>query len=447
MNPQARIVDLGTNSPKVYGATRLTQLVNSTAQRLCFAPGTSIGLLGVNSINYIVMFLAIQKANCVAVPLNYKLPESALQTQIATANIQLVICDPEYMDKVTTVAATSFDQFASDSMPKATTPLSHLDPNRVIYSLFTSGSTGAPKSIAYTHTDRSALWTRHSSNSGTRTLCVSPLYHIAGINWLEINLLTPSTLFVLPKFSADVFLKTIVTYKITDISMVAPVMMMLLRETTLESYDLSSVLNISLSSSMMTPVALGQIKRRFPNATVSNPYGLTEMPMGVFGAHPEGIPTPEFSVGYPLASIDVKLVDDVLHIKASDLNSGAKNINEEYYNTRDMFWVDGQGFYFYRGRADAMFKVGGESVYPEQIESVLNEHPAVIESAVTAQPDDVKLFKPRAFVTVNTTVTEQELINWCADRLAPFQIPKTISVIDSMPKTAIGKINYNELKK
>jgi long-chain acyl-CoA synthetase len=447
MNPQVRIVDLGTTPPKVYGATRLTQLVDSIAQRLDLAPGTSVGLLGVNSINYIALFLAIQKANCIAVPLNYKLPVAALQAQIATTNIPFVICDAEYMDSVATVAKFSMDQFISQLLQNDTTPLPELDPNRTIYSLFTSGSTGAPKSIAYTHKDRSIVWNRQIGSDSPRTLCVSPLYHIAGINWLEINLVKAGTLFVLPKFSADTFLKTIATYKITDISIVAPVMMMLLQEKSLGLYNLSSVLHISLSSSAIVLNALEKIKKYFINAEILNPYGLTEMPLGVFGPHPNRLPTPELSVGYPLKGIDIKLINDVLYIKTSDLVSSAKNIDEEYYNTRDMFTVDVNGFYFYTGRIDSMFKVGGESVYPESIESVLNLHPSVTESAVIGRPDDVKLFKPHAFVTVNTVVTQQELINWCAARLAPFQIPKTISVIDSIPKTVIGKIDYNELKK
>ena len=448
MNPQSKIIDLGTNPPGMYTADQLTARVDNIAQRLNFAPKTTVGLMGVNNIDYITLFLAIQKANCVVVPLNYKLPSKTLHSQIELAGIQFVVSDLEYLDKIEGVAKSSINMFLSGLSQAPAKPLPTLSPDRTLYSLFTSGSTGSPKLISYSHRDRLKVLSKNLNKAHTRTLCVSPFYHIAGINWLEKNLLQSSDIFLLPTFDAERFLKTVAAHNITHLSMVAPVMMMLLQEKDLlASFDLSSVTNIALTSSAMNIKALRDIKNYFPNATVINPYGLTEMPMGVFGAHPDNLPRPEFSVGYPLAGIDTKLIDGVLHIKSNQLASSIKNSNTEYYNTRDMFRVDDNGFYFYQGRADSMFKVGGESVYPEQIESVLNSHPSVIESAAVGKPDDVKGFKPQAFVTVNRDISEQELKTWCADKLAPYQIPKTISIIDAMPKTAIGKIDYNELKK
>ena len=447
MNPQSKILDLGTDPPSAYTALQLDTMVDNIAQRLNFPPRSTVGLMGVNSLKYITLFLAIQKANCVVVPLNYKLPSKTLHSQIELAGIQFVVADSEYLNKVEGVAKSSINMFLSGLPQVPAKQLPALSPDRILYSLFTSGSTGLPKLISYSHRDRLQVLSRNLNKSHTRTLCVSPFYHIAGINWLEKNLLQPSDVFILPKFVAESFVKTVANYHITHLSMVAPVMMMLLQEKDLlTSYNLSSVQNIALTSSAMNTKALTDIKKYFPNATVINPYGLTEMPMGVFGAHPNNLPRPEFSVGYPLPEFDTKLINGVLHIKSSQLASSVKHSQEEYYNTRDMFSVDSNGFYFYQGRADSMFKVGGETVYPEQIEAILNTHPSIIESAVVGKPDDVKGFKPQAFVTVNTTITEQELKTWCADKLAPYQIPKTIPIIDTMPKTAIGKINYNEFK-
>jgi acyl-coenzyme A synthetase/AMP-(fatty) acid ligase len=315
--------------------------------------------------------------------------------------------------------------------------------------LYTAGTTGNPKAISYSLQDRLDVMSRHNINYKHRSLSVSPLYHIAGINWLENNLQCGHQLFLLPTFDTKAIIKSIEKHKITQLSLVAPVMTMLLQEKELlDKTDLTSVKHILLTSTSMNKKSISQIKQYFPNAKkIFNPYGLTEMPMGVFGNHPS-LPTPEFSVGYPLPGLEIKLVDGVLHIKTSHIASSVKNsITDSYYNTRDKFSVDENGFYFFEGRSDTMVKVGGESVYPEEIQDMLSQHPNIIDAAVIFKPDEIKNFKPHAYVTINNSITEQEIIAWASNKLAPYQIPKSISIVNDIPKTSIGKIDYTKLGK
>jgi acyl-coenzyme A synthetase/AMP-(fatty) acid ligase len=155
------------------------------------------------------------------------------------------------------------------------------------------------------------------------------------------------------------------------------------------------------------------------------------------------------SAGYLQPRWDVKLIDSVMHIKTENLLTNYRDqIKEEYFNTNDMFTVDQNGFYYYLGRGDDMFKCGGEKVYPAEVESVLNQHPAVGFSVVVGVTDEIKGHKPYAFAKLHpgAVASEEELIRYAADNLATYQIPKRIWFIDDIPMNTVGKTNRLNLK-
>jgi acyl-coenzyme A synthetase/AMP-(fatty) acid ligase len=165
----------------------------------------------------------------------------------------------------------------------------------------------------------------------------------------------------------------------------------------------------------------------------------------VFGKHPDGRKTPTGSVGYPLPLVETKLIDDVLHVNTKNLTSRLQEVGEEYFDTRDRFRVDEQGFYYFIGRADDMLKCGGEKVFPIEVEQVLTQHPAVVESVVIGLDDEIKGQKPYAFVKLSTSVEETRLIDYASSVLATYQIPKRIWSLDTFPINEIGKIDKKTL--
>jgi acyl-coenzyme A synthetase/AMP-(fatty) acid ligase len=192
---------------------------------------------------------------------------------------------------------------------------------------------------------------------------------------------------------------------------------------------------------------ISRVKEIFVNAMyIANPYGLTETGLSVFGKHPDGIPIPFGSAGHPTPSVRIKLVDDVLYVKVEDMLSRIEDNDEEYFNTRDRFTVDAQGFYYYAGRADDMLKCGGEKVFPIEIESVLKQHPSVIDSVVIGLEDDIKGQKPYAFVKLSNPMDETYLLSYVSSMLASYQIPKRIWQLDNFPINEIGKIDKKNLK-
>jgi benzoate-CoA ligase len=148
-----------------------------------------------------------------------------------------------------------------------------------------------------------------------------------------------------------------------------------------------------------------------------------------------------------------------LLIKGDSIAGGYWNKHEqtketfrgEWINTHDKFSVDADGYYWYAGRADDMFKVSGLSVWPTDVESVLISHPAVLESGVVGVPDGEGLIKPRAYVVLKdrTAASEAlvaELQTYVKTHTAPHKYPRTVIFVDSLPKTATGKIQRYKLR-
>jgi len=224
-------------------------------------------------------------------------------------------------------------------------------------------------------------------------------------------------------------------------------MAMLLTESELiNDLNLSSVTHIDLPSSFASASLIENIKKVFPNVTnINNPYTMTEISTAIFAKHPHNIPVPPGSTGYPRNDIEIKLVEDELQVKCADFFSRFDTNNEEWFNTRDLFRVDSQGFYHYIGRKDDMFKCGGEKVYPIEIESVLLRHPCVQSCVVIGLPDKIKGHKPYTFVLLSSPCDADELMQFTVARVASYQIPKQIWVIDQIPINEIGKIDKKYL--
>jgi acyl-coenzyme A synthetase/AMP-(fatty) acid ligase len=123
----------------------------------------------------------------------------------------------------------------------------------------------------------------------------------------------------------------------------------------------------------------------------------------------------------------------------------------EWLRTGDKYYRDAEGFYWYAGRSDDMFKVSGSWVSPAEIEGVLMRHPAVLEVAVVGSKDRDCLVKPKAFVVLRkgshpNDHIAQELIQSCSSRLAGFKRPRWVEFVSTLPKTATGKIQRFRLR-
>jgi acyl-CoA synthetase (AMP-forming)/AMP-acid ligase II len=438
--PQTKIVDLNGQHKKVYSGQQINLMiwaVTCWANSLALPAQSQIGIIGRNSAHYVAVLLGLRNSNHISVPINYKLTKK--QIEHCVQHCSIILCDDEFLDLLPTTIAVQNLQQTFVGVPSADT----LDPNRTSLILYTSGSTGNPRPVSLSYQDIVRTTPVQVDNGNLKILSCNPFFHLAGINWLNQNLFAGNHLFVLPQFDPAVVLSTISKYKIDAINMVTPMVLKLLDQLNID-INLESIKSIMLPSAPVTEKDLIRIKNTFCNATqILNYYGLTETGAPVFSHH-SAIKTPAGSVGQA-QTFTVKIINGILHIKTSELLSDQKNINEEWFNTGDQFRVDADGFYYYLGRADDMFKVNGEKVYPHEIETVLSAYPGVNQVCVLGVDDPLTGSKPVAFVQMSNTGNSVQLVEYAQQNLSTYQVPRKIVIVDQFPMTGSGKINRAQL--
>jgi acyl-CoA synthetase (AMP-forming)/AMP-acid ligase II len=240
--------------------------------------------------------------------------------------------------------------------------------------------------------------------------------------------------------------------------------MMLRERELLAKSDLSAVEAVRMGSAPLTQSLIDQVRAVFPKAAISNGYGTTEAGPVVFGPHPEGIPQPELSTGYPHPDVQLRLVRDghevedegVLEMKCGALMTHyhklpdvtAKAMTADgYYRTGDVFRRDENGFYFFVGRADDMFVCGGENIYPGEVEKMLERHPGIHQAAVIPVPDELKGHKPIAFVVraAGAELDEQAVKSYALAHAPAYQHPRRVLFVDEMPLAGTNKIDKRRL--
>jgi len=353
-------------------------------------------------------------------------------------------------------------------------PAVYVQPTEVAVLQYTGGTTGLPKGAMLTHSNLVAniyqsISNRDEEKAGEiRLLMILPLFHSYGMLVMNMGLCRGARLVLLPRFEIDAVMQAIKEHEITDFPGVPTMYVAVLNYPNAEAYGISRIRNIS-SGGAATPVEVieGFVKRF--GATIGEGYGLSEASPATH-ANPTWDPSlrKPGSIGIPLRGTDARIVDletgtrvlgpgeeGELCIKGPQVMLGYWNRPDEtrealrdgWLYTGDIAKMDEDGYFYILDRKKDMIIVSGFNVYPREIEEVLYEHPAVMEAAVVGVPDPYKGAAPKAFVVLRPgqTATEEELMAFCRERLAPFKAPRAVEFRDALPKSAVGKILRREL--
>ena len=416
------------------------QLVQGIANKLIadgHRGGDKIAIIARNSARYFALYLACRRTNNPAVLINWRLPQDVQQQLITQAEVSAVYRDRDI---------DGLDRDWGSSTPEYTS-----DPNSPGLFLYTSGTTGLPKAAVITNSSRAFLINRLSKldpgiESGHR-ICAAPFYHQNGLSTMENTLAGTGTAIVLREFKPEVYLKLTDQYKTTRLTFIPSMMAMMLDSPDINKYDFGFVRAVVMATSPVTKNLYDRAKKVFYNANIRVRYGLTEIGP-VFGPPPAGLIEPPLTCGYPQPGVEYRLVNGVLHLRSASMSQtfykqSNPKIVDGWLNTGDLFRIDRNGFYYWMGRADEMYKVGGEQVYPQEIESALENCQGVKQACVVMLEDDIKGYKPYAFCTgeFNQQLVEAALLN----TLPRYKIPRKIWSIDSMPLYGVGKIDRKQL--
>jgi long-chain acyl-CoA synthetase len=342
-------------------------------------------------------------------------------------------------------------------------------PDEVAMLLYTSGSTGRPKGVPLTHAGQ--LWaiaSRASLGSGweqQRFLVAAPLFHMNGLFSVKFAMAIHASLVLLPQFRAVAYIEAIRRYRCTSLTSVPTMLALVAQEQeVLTRTDLSSVKHVTMGSAPLTQALIEKVKAIFPGASVTNGYGTTEAGPCVFGPHPDGLARPDVSVGHPLSSIGLRLVqgenvnadEGVLQLKTPALMPGYHNLPAKtaevmtadgYYSTGDVMRRDTQGFLYFVGRADDMFVCSGENIYPGEVEKMLERHPAIHQACVVPVPDEIRGQKPVAFVVLapGATMTTQMVKDFALQHGPAYQHPRHVEFVRELPLASTNKVDRKAL--
>lgn len=445
---------------------RAAVLAGALAER--FDRGATIAILGENSLPWLVIFLAIQRAGLVAVPISYRSPAEVVEYIASDAGVAAVFVDAAH--------ASGYD-FAVPVIPLADAwawsgegdpfPAVVPDPEEPAMFLYTSGSTGRPKGVVLSH--RSHLWVIGRGIEGdsrdSRLLISAPLYHMGALSPVQRALGAGQSVVLLPRFDVRRVVDAIERYRVTDLNGVPPMIAMLLNDAdAIAGADLSSVRTVILNSAPASSELLKALDEAFDHPRLVFTFGTTESSPIAFTAPADGRPVPLGSVGVPHPDVEIRLIGPdgavhpdfgVLQIRNGALMSGYHNrpdvpsplTDDGFYHTKDLFQRDADGFYFFVGREDDMFVSGGENLYPRAIEIALESHPEVSQAAVVPVPDRIKGTKPVAFVVrvAGSSIGEDALRQYSLTKLDPAAHPRRIWFLDALPLAATNKIDKKPL--
>jgi len=431
-----------------------------------FRRGARIALLGANSAEYLIVYFAIMRAGLVAAPVNIRLPAATIHFILGDAAAEFAFADRARLAVLPPVlAAAALDTVAIEDAPSAPFETSAPEDREAAMILYTSGSTGRPKGVLLSHEGQLwALRTRvatFAEPAADRFLVAAPLYHMNALFAAKTALMAGASLVLLAGFAPHSYIDAIGRFRCTALTSIPTMIARVVKEEArLAATDLSSVRRLTMGSAPVTQALWDKARAAFPGARLVVGYGTTEHGPSTFGPHPEGLPTPDLALGYPLPGNEVRLSgggpdEGVLEVRCPAVMEGyanlpgatAKVLRDGWYWTGDVMRRDRDGFYFFVGRADDMFVCSGENIYPGEVEAVLERHPAVHQASVVPAADEERGQIPVAFVVLRPGAEADEagLKQFALANAPPVQHPRRVFFKPELPLTGTSKIDRRAL--
>ena len=443
--------------------------------------GNVVSLLLPNSVEYVVAYFACWRLGAVAGPINSLLKSQEMSYVISNSEAKALLVHSQFVPLVEGIRAQLtelrsvivFDdeqrvssEFGAVKLPSV--DFAETDEAIIIY---TSGTTGKPKGCLLTHGNLIANAQQISSWLGftesDRLLTMMPLFHMNAVSVTTMSALyAGGSTVVSPKFSASRFWQIISDYQITSFGSVATMLSMLLTtypKGVPEGLKTSQLRFAMCGSAPVPAEVLRKFEETF-HCLVIEGYGLSESTCRSTFNPPDERRRPG-SCGLPIGN-EMSVVDEedrevsdgtlgeivlrgpnILKAYYKNPDATATAFRNGWFHTGDIGYRDADGFYYIVDRKSDMIIRGGENIYPREIDEVLYQHPAIAAAATVGVPDQLYGEEVAAFVVLKegADASEQELRQFCTERLADYKCPKTIQIVSDIPKGPTGKLLKREL--
>jgi long-chain acyl-CoA synthetase len=436
--------------------------------------GARVAYLDRTAPESIELLFAVAKIGAVAVPLNWRLAPPELKAVIADARPGVLIAGEPYAELASELAAESELVVVGEAYVD---PGGRGDADDVVLQLYTSGTTGVPKGVLTTHrnltaaAETSPYW---EFDADTVSLTPLPMFHIGGIGWAFLGLWNGATTILVREFDAESVLAVIERQRVTNAVLVPTMLQLMTAVTGAAERDYSELRSIAYGASPITTPVLRAALRTF-RCALYGIYGLTESTGGVVqldpADHDPDGPRARLlrSAGRPLPWVELRVVDplsreDVRPHEVGEVWLRAPNVMRGYFGrpaetaaaltsdgwlrTGDGGYLDEEGYLFLTDRIKDMIVSGGENVYPIEVEEALAQHPDVADVAVIGVPDERWGEQVKALVIPRpgAAPSPDELVAFARTRLAGYKLPRSIELVDELPRTPSGKVLKRELR-
>ncbi|MET7772620.1 AMP-binding protein [Nocardia sp. NPDC005366] len=469
----ADVLALSPNSPALEydGRWNSWREIGDLAHRIgAYATGPGqVGILLRNRPEHVAALLGVLIGGGTVVVINPSRGDDRTRADIAALRLPLVIGGPD--DSAALVPPGTATVTITDlrAEPRSTSPISDIDSGTaesgVAVRMLTSGTTGPPKrvDITYDMLARSVMgpvpekWTSPGEPRRGVAIVNAPLVHIGGV-FRVLQCVTEARPFVfLPRFELDRWAEAVRTHRPGAVSLVPAALRMVLHSD-LGKEDLDGVRVVTSGTAPLSAADADAFFEKF-GIPVLTSYAATEFGGGVAGwtlpDHQRYWNTKRGSVGRASGGAQLRVVGEdgaiseagepgLLEVKPGQLGPAA-----DWIRTTDLARIDADGFLWILGRADQAIIRGGFKIMPDDVRGALESHPAVLGAAVVARPDQRLGETPVALVELrdDQSADSGELVEYLRTRLARYEIPTEIAIVDAIPRTPSGKADLTAVRR
>ena len=450
-----------------------------------FAKGDVFAIFAPNSPEFALAYLGAAAAGGIITTISPLAPMDDLAKQLQNSRARYLLTIPQFLDRAVPAAdragveeifvfgdAPGVTSFEALSTSDARTPRVTFDAGEDLVALpYSSGTTGLCKGVMLTHRNLVANVLQAAEmlriEEEDRAIALMPFFHIYGmVVVMGLHLSRGATLVTMPKFEMEAFLAHLQTHRITHVCVAPPVIVALAKHPALETLDLTHLRTLFSGAAPMD-AALQDACAQKLGCAVMQGYGMTEaspvthatsaLPgknrpgtVGELAPNTEccimDVATGEHAVPGMPGEIWVR-GPQVMKGYLGDAAATASTLDAEgWLHTGDIGCVDADGYFTIVDRLKELIKYKGYQVPPAELEALLLTHPAVADAAVIGVPDEDAGESPKAFVVRKGDASAQSLMDFVAERVAPYKRVRSVEFIDAIPKSPSGKILRRVLK-
>jgi acyl-CoA synthetase (AMP-forming)/AMP-acid ligase II len=471
---------------------------NEVVNKLCNAlyglgmvKGDRAAVLAGDLIEYFQIAM-IAKAGLTYVPINWRLKGSDVAYIINQSGAKVLFVDQEHVDVVRSIKGDipgvknvicinaspegilNYDEFIAPASPED--PGVDVEETDILGLVYTSGTSALPKGTVQTHKKAIGIGRIQAREPAYRSddtfLGVLPLFHVAMLNVQFSKYMFGITQYIM-RFDSIMVMETIQKYKISTFQAVPTMVINMTEHPDRPKYDLSSLRILVYVGSAMPAEAAKRAWKAF-GPILYQVYGATEGGGTILKAedHAKALSNPDKehilkSAGKPILGSTMKIVDDddkevsvgtmgeicfhnntIVDEYWKKPEETAETFKNGWYHTGDMGKLDEEGYLYILDRKKDIIISGGENVSSRDVENVILSHPAVLECAVIGVPSERWGEEVKAIVVnrQGMTITSEEIIEYCQDKMAGFKRPKTAEVWEELPKNPSGKVLKKEMR-